>query len=216
MASTAISAQGAVLSIGTGTGGAKTITAVQVGFPTILTSAAHGFANGDVVSLAALAGANAAALNGLSVTIKNKTTNTFAVDVDTTGLTITAGAGTATPTTWTTVNNVASYTGFDGSASELDKTNLSSTAKEYMLGLVDPGQFSMELHTDLNDAGQAALRSKQQSGAISNFKLVLPGVVSNLTYTFTGYVKKFTQTGGVDQVVKSSCDVRISGPVTLA
>lgn len=216
MASTAISAQGAVLSIGTGTGGAKTVTAVQVGFPTILTSAAHGLANGDVVALAAFGGADAAVLNGQTATLKNKTTNTWAVDIDTTGKTITAGSATATPTTWTTVNNVASYTGFDGAASELDKSNLSSTAKEYMLGLVDPGQFSMELHTDLNDAGQAALRSKQQSGAISNFRLVLPGAVSNLTYTFTGYVKKFTQTGGVDQVVKSSCDVRISGPVTLA
>lgn len=216
MASTAISAQGAVLSIGTGSGGAKTISGVAVGFPTILTASAHGFNNGDVVALAALAGANASALNGLSVTVKNKTTNTVAVDVDTTGLTITAGSGTATPTTWTVVNNVNSYTGFDGAASELDKSNLSSTAKEFMLGLVDPGQFSIEIHTDLNDAGQAALRAKQQSGAISNFKLVLPGAVSNLTYTFTGYVKKFTQTGGVDQVVKSSVDIRISGTVTLS
>jgi hypothetical protein len=68
----------------------------------------------------------------------------------------------------------------------------------------------------MNDAGQAALRAKQQSSAITNFRLVLPGVVANLTYTFTGYVKKFSQTGGVDQIVKGSCDIRISGPVTLA
>jgi hypothetical protein len=218
MPSSAISAQGAVLSIGTGSGGAKTITAVQVGFPTIFTSAAHGFNNGDVVNFSsAFAGANAAALNGLTnLVITNKTTNTYAIDIDTTGLTITAGTATATPVTFTQVNNVASYTGFDGSASELDRSNLSSTAKEYILGLVDPGQFSLDLHTDMNDAGQAALRAKQQSGVITNFKLVLPGVVANLTYTFTGYVKKFTQTGGVDQVVKASVDIRISGPVTLA
>lgn len=216
MPSTAISSQGAVLSIGTGSGGAKTITAVQVGNPTILTAAAHGFVNGDVVTLAALTGANAATLNGQTVTVRNRTTNTWAVEIDTTGMTITPGSGTATPVTFTVVNNVASYTGFDGSASELDKTNLSSTAKEFSLGLVDPGQFSLDIHTDMADAGQAALRAKQQSGAISNFKLVLPGVVSNLTYTFTGYVKKFTQTGGVDQIVKASVDIRISGAVTLA
>ena len=216
MASSAISAQGAVLSIGTGSGGAKTITAVAVGFPTILTSSAHGFNNGDVVTLAALTGANAGTLNGQAGVVNNKTTNTFAIDIDTTGMTITAGSGTATPVTFTVVNNVKSYTGFDGSASELDKTNLSSTAKEFALGLVDPGQFSIEFDTDLNDAGQAALRAKQQSGVISSFKLVLPGVVSNLTYTWSGYVKKFSQTGGVDQIVKGSCDIRISGPVTLA
>jgi len=216
MPSSAISAQGAVLSIGTGSGGAKTITAVAVGFPTIFTSAAHGFQNGDVVTFAALTGANAALFNGLSFTVTNKTTNTFAIDTDSTGLVVTAGSGTATPTTFTVVNNVKSYTGFDGSASELDKTNLSSTAKEFALGLVDPGQFGIEIDVDMLDAGQLALRAKQQSGVISNFKLVLPGAVANLTYTWAGYVKKFDQKGGVDQIVKASVDIRISGPVTLA
>lgn len=215
MTSTAISAQGSVLSIGTGTGGAKTITAIALGNPTILTAAAHGFNNGDVVTLAGLTGANAALLNGLSLSVRAKTTNTWAVDVDTTGQTITA-AGTATPVTFTQVNNIKDFSGFDGSASELDRTNLSSTAKEFVLGLVDPGQFSINFDVDMNDPGQAAVRSKQQSGVISNFKLVLPGAVANLTYTFTGFVKKLTVTGGVDAIAKSSVDIRISGTVTLA
>lgn len=215
MASSAISAQGSLFSIGTGTGGAKTITAIALGNPTIITSAAHGFNNGDVVTLAGLTGANAATLNGNNYSVRAKTANTWAVDVDTTALTITA-AGTATPITFTQVNNVKTFTGFDGSSSELDRTNVSSTAKEFLLGLVDPGQFTIEIDHDLNDAGQAALRAKQQSGVLSNFKLVLPGVVANLTYTFTGFVKKFSTNGGVDQIVKSSVDIRISGTVTLA
>lgn len=218
MTSSAISAQGSVFSIGTGSGGAKTITAVAVGFPTIFTSAAHGFVNGDNVAFnAGFTGANAATLNSLTnLVVTNKTTNTFAIDIDTTGLTITAGTATATPTTFTQVNNVRDYSGFDGSASEIDRTNLSSTAKEFILGLVDPGQFTLNIDTDNNDAGQAALRAKQQSGALTNFKLVLPGAVSNLTYTFTGFVKKFSTAGGVDQKVAGSADIRISGAVTLA
>ena len=217
MPSSAISAQGAVLSIGTGSGGAKTITGIQVGFPTIFTISAHGFSNGDVLAFSsAFAGANAAALNGLTgLVVTNKTTNTFAIDIDTTGLTITAGTATATPTTWTTVNNLLSFSGFDGSAAELDRTNMSSTAKEYILGLIDSGQFSIELHVDNNDAGQAALRAKQ-GGAATSFRLVLPGAVSNLTYTFSGLVKKFAVTGGVDQLVKATADLRITGAVTLA
>ena len=91
MTSTAISAQGSVFSIGTGSGGAKTITAVTVGNPTILTSTAHGLNNGDVVALAALTGADAATLNGNSYTVLYKTANTFAVAVDTSAKTITAG-----------------------------------------------------------------------------------------------------------------------------
>lgn len=216
MTTSAISAQGSVVSIGTGTGGAKTITTVSVGSPTILTSSAHGFNNGDRVTIAGLTGADAATLNGLTFTVQHKTTNTFALEVDTTGDTITAGSGTATPVTFTAVANVKDFSGFDGSASELDATNLSSTAKEFLLGLVDPGQFTINMDLDMNDAGQAALRAKQQSGAISQFKLVLPGAVSNLTYTFSGYVKKFSTSGGVDQIVKASCDIRITGTIALS
>ena len=61
-----ISAQGSTLQISTGTGGAKTITAITVGNPTIITSAAHGLSNGDVVTFASLTGADAALLNGMS------------------------------------------------------------------------------------------------------------------------------------------------------
>ena len=97
MASTAISAQGSVVSIGTGAGSAKTITAIALGNPTIITSSSHGFANGDVVTIAGLTGTNAATINGQTWSVRNITTNTFAIYVDTTGLTITA-AGTATST----------------------------------------------------------------------------------------------------------------------
>lgn len=215
MASTAISAQGSVLSIGTGTGGAKTITGISVGNPTIITSAAHGLNNGDRVTFAGVTGTDAGLLNGNTFTVKYKTTNSFAVEIDTTGKTITA-AGTATPITFTQVNNVHDFQGFDGAASEIDVSNLSSTAKEFMLGLVDPGQFSINFDADLNDAGQQALRSRQQSGVITQFQLVLPGGGANKTYTWSGFVKKFDAKGGVDQKVGGSCDIRISGPVTLS
>ena len=98
MTSTAISAQGSVLSIGTGSGAAKTISGISLGNPTIITATAHGFANGDVVTLAGLTGADAAVLNGQTVSVRNVTTNTFAVYIDTTGKTITP-AGTATSAT---------------------------------------------------------------------------------------------------------------------
>jgi hypothetical protein len=214
MPSTAISAQGSTLQIGTGSGGAKTITAVAVGNPTILTSAAHGFVNGDVVSLAALTGADAATLNGQTVTVKNKTANTFAIDIDTTGKTITAGSGTATPTAWSTVGNLKSFSGFDGQASELDKTNLGSAAKEFMLGLVDFGQFSIDLDYDYTDAGQAALLAAQAAGTLKTFKLTLP---DTHTASFSAYVKRLPAAGGVDQIVKrSGATLRITGTVTWA
>jgi len=214
MTSTAISAQGSTVNIGTATGSAKTVTAVAVGNPTLLTSAAHGFSNGDIVTFSSgFSGANAADLNGQTAVVTNVTTNTFAVQIDTTGHTITAGTATATPVTWTAIANVKTFSGFDGAASELDVTNLSSTAKEFKLGLVDPGHFQMEMDQDNSDAGQVALLAAQTSGAMKQFKLTLP---NTRTATFNAYVKKASSKGGVDAIVKRSTEFRISGSITWA
>ena len=211
MTSTAIPAQGSILQIATGVGSAKTITDVSVGNPTILTATAHGLANGDVVTLAALTGLDAATLNGLTVSVRNITTNTFAVYVDTTGKTITAGSGTATPVSFTAVANIKDFSGFDGSASEIEVTNLDSVAKEFRLGLTDAGQFTINIDYDNSNAGHIALRARQVSGLLTNFKFTLPN--SN-AITFTGFVKKFSLAGGVDAVTKTAVDIRVSGAVT--
>lgn len=211
MTSTAIPAQGSILQIATGAGSAKTITDVSVGNPTILTATAHGLANGDVVTLAALTGLDAATLNGLTVSVRNITTNTFAVYVDTTGKTITAGSGTATPVSFTAVANIKDFSGFDGSASEIEVTNLDSVAKEFRLGLTDAGQFTINIDYDNSNAGHIALRARQVSGLLTNFKFTLPN--SN-AITFSGYVKKFSLAGGVDAVTKTAVDIRVSGAVT--
>jgi SPP1 family predicted phage head-tail adaptor len=80
------------------------ITAIALGYPTILTAANHGRSISEMVALAGFAGAHAADLNGQNAAIKYKTTNTFAFEIDTTGRTITVGTATATPIEWTTQN----------------------------------------------------------------------------------------------------------------
>lgn len=213
MTSTAISAQGSTLQVSTGTGSAKTVSAIAVGYPTILTSSAHGFNNGDVIALAAFGGADAATLNGQSATVKNVTANTWAIDIDTTGKTITAGSATATPTTYTKVVNMKTFDGFDGQASEIDVTNCDSTAKEFRLGLVDNGQIQIEFDQDNTDAGQAACLAARVASTSRNFKLTLP---DSKVASFTAYVKQWKTSGGVDQVVKRQGVFRITGPVTWA
>lgn len=216
MASTAFSSQGATLSIGTGSGGAKTISGVAVGNPTVITATAHGFNNGDYVAIAALTGADAALVNGISWTVQFKTTNTFAIGVDTTGKTITAGSGTATPVTFTAIKNARGNITFaDGQATEIDVTNLASTAKEFIMGLQDGGSAKFEVDIDNSDAGQAALSAAQAAAALKTFKIVLPsGVTPNIT--FNGYVRQFSRAMGVDQVVKGQVDIRNTGGYTFS
>lgn len=213
MSNTAISAQGSVLNISGTNGAAKNITGVAPGNPTILTSAAHGLGNGDIVTLAGLTGADAALLNGLTVVVKNVTANTFAVDVDTTGKTITA-SGTATPVQWTQINNLLNFKGFDGQANEIDTTNMSSVAKEFMLGIQDFGHFTFDVNKDFSDPGQVACDAAKRAGTQKSFKLVLP---NGKTATFSGYVKNSPLDGSVDQVLKvTGVSIRITGDVVYA
>lgn len=211
--STAAPAQGTVVQISTGTGGAQTISGISVGSPTRLTITAHTLQNGDNIALAGLAGADAAALNGKSFVVKNRTTNTIAIDADTTGLTITA-AGTATPQAYSTFANVKDFNGLDGAASEIDVTHFLSTAKEFRLGLQDSGQVSISMDHDGSDAAQLAAIAAQAGSVLHNFKIILTSIGETLS--FAGFVKKFSFTGAVDNVYRRAMDIRISGPVTLA
>lgn len=212
MASTAVNAQGTTIQIATGTGGAKTISAIQVGNPTILTSAGHGLSNGDSVALALFAGANAATLNGVQASVQFKTTNTIAVGIDTTGLTITAGSATATPNTYSNIGNIKTFNGPDGSANEIETSNLDSVAKEIMMGLPDSGTVSLETDSDDANAGQAAAFAAWQNRTLKAMKINLS---TGKVLSFSAYVKKFARTGGVDAPHKSGIDLRITGAVTL-
>ncbi|WP_439891602.1 phage tail tube protein [Ralstonia sp. 25C] len=211
MASTAFSAQGSTFQVSSGNGTAKNITAIALGNPTIITATAHGFNNGDVVTLAAIGGTTV--LNGLSVVVTNKTTNTFAVNVDTTGGSAYTSGGTATPVAWVAVGNFKTIKGFDGKIAKLDATNLSSTAKEWRAGLLDPGQFSFDVDVDNTDAGQTALQNYRANSTIANFKLTLP---NSHTATFSGFVESFPWDGGVDKIVSATVNLIINGPVTYA
>lgn len=211
--SDAISAQGSTLEIETGSGSPVTTVTAAVGFPTIITKSSHGLSNGDVVALSAFAGASAALMNGFTVVVKNATTNTLAVDIDTTGGTLTAANGTLTPVALTEIAEVKTFSGLDGAASEIDVSHLGSTAKEYILGLVDEGGFSFEMNRVAADAGQAAVLTSRNAGTVKSYKLTLPNAE---TATFSAFAKTFPVAGGVDGVVMHNIGLRITGAVVWA
>ncbi len=212
MTSTAISAQGSKLEVSGGLGAVKSITGLALGFPTIVKAVAHGFQNGDIVSLAALTGNTA--LNGLKTVVKNVTADTFAVEVDTTGGDEYVSGGTVTPVQWTEIGNLKSFKGFDGQANEIDKTNLASKAKEFMLGLQDFGHFTFDVDKDFDDPGQVACSTAKRAGALKSFKLTLP---NGRTATFDAYVKNDPLDGGVDQILTTTgVSLRITGDVAYA
>jgi hypothetical protein len=209
MTSTAVASQGTQVQIATGSGSAKTVTAGVAGVVTIFTASAHSLNKGDLVTLAGIGGA--AGLTG-QVSVAAVTTNTFAVNIDTTGATLTFSSATATPVTFTTIANTKSFQGIDGAANEIDVTNLQSAAKEVRLGLPDSGQFTVEVDQDTTDAGQIAVRASQLAQTLKQYKIIFP---SGAVLTFSAYCKKFSTSVGIDQVIKGSIALRITGAYTL-
>jgi predicted secreted protein len=114
--------------------------------------------------------------------------------------------------TWAKIANVVSFSGPDGSGSEIDVSNLDSTWKEFLMGLPDGGSVSIEVFSDETDPGQIAARAAQLGRLLRPWKITLPNAK---VIQFNAYVKKFSIQGGVDQAVKASIDLRISGGYTV-
>jgi acetylornithine deacetylase/succinyl-diaminopimelate desuccinylase-like protein len=208
-------AQGTTLEISTGTGGAKTITDISLANPTILTCSSHGLSDGDVVTAADFAGDDAASINGNSYVVLFATTDTFAIDLDSSALTITdnTDAATMTPVTYSTVGEVTDWDGPSGSAAVIDMTHLSSTAKEKKAGIPDEGQFTFSMNFDPDDTGQAAARTARANGTEKNFKVTYE---DSTVQSFAGYVLSLSSSGSVDGKAAGSMTVEITGAVTTA
>jgi hypothetical protein len=207
--STAISAQGTTVAVSGTDGTAITITAITKATQAVVT-ATNTLAVNDVVKFGTVTGMPE--IFGLLGIVTAATGTSFTVAIDSSAYATAGTSGTAAPKTWVAINNVKDYSGFDGSTSELDKTNMQSGAMEYAAGLQDFGQMSLTVDVDNTDAGQTALRVAKTAGATKQFRMVLPNLKVR---AFEGFVKKFSETGGVNQIVKASVDIRISGVVAF-
>jgi len=207
----AIESQGTALAIETGTGAAITISAIALGAKTKITGT-HALAVGDVVTFADIVGT--VQLNGYSYMVTGiQTTVSFWIDVDSTAYTAWSSAGTATPVVSTDIGEVVSISGPSGTASEFDVTHLQSTAKEFMIGLMDEGEVSFDVNIDHTDAGQLAFQASRLARTSKTYTITWSDAKVS---TFTGYAKSFSKTASVDDKVAASLSIRISGPVVTA
>lgn len=197
-----------------GTGGAAVnITAITPGFPTVITSVAHGLSNGDSGPIADVVGTMATVINVSGLVVKNVTADTFAVDVDTTGLTYTSG-GTFTPATWIKVGDVKAINPSGSTSTTIDVSDLDSDAMEFLTGLIDNGTFSCDINVVESDVGQAAILADHKASLSSVYKVETP----LKTRTFNASCTKFPTipTIAVNGVQVGSMEFKISGAVTVS
>lgn len=121
----------------------------------------------------------------------------------------------ASPEVYTTIANVSSISGPGGSASEIDVTDLSSTAKEFRLGLQDEGEVTLEIQYVPANTQHALLRSLRAAGTSRNFRITFTDSPQT-TWTFLAFVKSFPVNNSVDGVTTVSVALRVSGAITEA
>lgn len=222
MSTNAIPSQGTTLHIAGTAATPEVITAVTAGFPTILAITGHaGVANGDVITLTGFTGADAATLNGKTAVVKNyatgATNDTFAIDINTVGKTITVDAGntTATPTAWIKVGEVSNIKSTSDATADIDVSDLDSTVDEFLAGRATPGTLTLDVFCVDADTGLAAVEAAHDAKALKPFKVTYPSGTTPIR-TFNATVKGFPKIGDAssNSAIKGSIELKRSGVVT--
>ncbi len=213
MSSNALRSQGMIVQVGTGTGSAKTITAISQAFSAQVTASNHGFTVGDRVTFGAVTGM--VEINGLTGIVIDAGTNVFVVNIDSRNFTAYTSGGTVTPVTYTEVLEVLDIAPGGAKVSDIDVSDLKSTAMEFFPGLVDNGDFSLNINYLPSDPGQAALRTAFQAGQYMPLKVTAP---EGTVYSCLAYVNEFPTfpKAAVNKVQTGTIKFRISGAVTKA
>ena len=166
---------------------ARTITAITKAAEGVVTSAAHGYTNGDYVFLEVLQGMYQ--LNGRIARVKGVTTDTFILEgIDTTSFeTFVSGQGTASKLTFgTNITTALTVSGNGGSSEFIDITTIHDSVRRQMPGVAAAPSYEFEHIWDPSDSGLQAMKlaSDAQSPRAFRFQWGTGGVIA----VFGGYV----------------------------
>lgn len=187
----AIKGQTAVLSVGSALSGtALSVTGATAASPVVLT-ATNTFAAGDLIVAEAFVGPTnlngrafiGSPVTGTSVTLKGEDGSANPAYVS---------GGTLQKYTTTAIAQITGIKGFDGQASEIDTTHLQSSAKEFLLGLQDFGNVTVDCFLVNADAGQTFLRKIKASATPTPFSITL---ADGSVAAFMALVKSFSFDG---------------------
>lgn len=126
--------------------------------------------------------------------------------------TIAVGDGTS-PEDFTTIKNVTNIGGPNKEAPEIDVTDLSSTDREYLQGLADPGLVECSGFYDPTDSTHQQLRDRVGSGTADNYKITYS---DSSTEVFSARVQTFERGNAVDEAVPMSFSLKITGTITFS
>ena len=111
------------------------------------------------------------------------------------------------------VGNVIDFNGPTLSNPQIDVTNLSSTAREYLPDLADSGEVTLNLHNEAASTEHQALFTALNAGTTGNYKLQLStGTAPN--FAFAAFPSGMPFSGGVGNAVQFALTLRITGAIS--
>jgi hypothetical protein len=128
------------------------------------------------------------------------------------GTTIQIDTGTVGAPSLVPVVNVSDISGFDGKATEIDVTTLTSTAKERVLGLQDWGTVTLNTQINLKEPSHAALLAAKKAGTAKPFTVTLSDAS---TLVFNAFVSTFPLSAKVDSVYTGNIVLTVTGDITV-
>lgn len=100
--------------------------------------------------------------------------------------------------------------------SAVETTNFASTARTYISGPQDNGEITGEYNYSPAATYQEQLETDYEAGTVRNFELDYTDGTTTVTYSFAAVIVELSTASPLDDVVKRSFRLKISGEVTEA
>ncbi len=197
-----------VTAFATSTTAAPDITGITQANPAVVTAAAHGLSDGDIVQISGVVGMTE--INGETFVVENSDTNTFEL-ADTNSINYGAyvSGGEVFEAVLSGFCELTSYNRQGGSAAEIQATSACSTAQEFEIGLPDYGTTSVDFNFAPQTGVQAAIKAFADSGEKTGFVVTLPN--SGGTMVQLGFVQSTSENAGVGGLWTGSLTMRNTG-----
>lgn len=112
------------------------------------------------------------------------------------------------------IGEVKSFSGPSGSANVMDMTVLTSTAKEKRMGLPDEGQITLDCNLMTSAAGGQQLMRADRTARVARGFIIQLNDATTSRVRGVAYCTGFSISGSVDDVVKASITLEITGGLT--
>lgn len=118
----------------------------------------------------------------------------------------------ASPEVYTTIAEVLTISGPSLSAEDIDVTNLSSTAKEYISGVSDGGSVDFELNW-IGQTQQKTLRDDVTAGTSRTYRVTFSNSPNTIA-SFSARCTAFSMSTDPNTQIRGNATLKISGAIT--